>query len=203
MIWVRKILQNNHGYFELICSDKKKYARGNQMSFMTKNISKKIMTKLILRNNYLKHKMEGSRLLYTQQRNKCVTLLRKTKMNYYGSLNEKDITRNKTFWKTVKSLLSENSVNSDKIRLNENRELTNSEFKTAEVLKNFFSNIVKTLKIWEYENFNPNFEKVIDPIFMTILKYNYHPSITAIREKSKNSKFTFHEVNNENVYGRN
>ena len=35
---------------------KKKYARGNQMSFMTKNLSKQILTRLRLRNKYLNHK---------------------------------------------------------------------------------------------------------------------------------------------------
>ena len=103
---------------------KKKYARGNQMPFMTKNLSKEIMTRSRLRNKYLKHKTEENRLLYTQQRNKCVSLLRKTKMNYYGNLNEKDITDNKKFWKTVKPFLSDKSINSDKIYLNENGELT-------------------------------------------------------------------------------
>ena len=46
-----------------------KYVRGNQMLFMTKSLSKEIMTKSRLRNKYLNHKMEENRLLYTQQRN--------------------------------------------------------------------------------------------------------------------------------------
>ena len=58
--------------------------------------------------------MEKNRLLYTQQR----------KINYYRNLNEKDITDNKKFWKTVKPFLSDKSINSDKIYLNENGELT-------------------------------------------------------------------------------
>ena len=44
---------------------KKKYARGNQMPFMTKSLSKEIMTRSTLRNKYLKHKTEENRLLYT------------------------------------------------------------------------------------------------------------------------------------------
>ena len=64
---------------------KKKYARGNQMPFTTKNLSKEIMTRSKFRNKYLKHKTEENRLLYTQQRNKCVSLLRKTEINYYGN----------------------------------------------------------------------------------------------------------------------
>ena len=174
---------------------KKKYARGNQMSFMTKNLSKEIMTKSRLRNKYLKHKTEENRLLYTQQRNKCVFLLRKTKMNYYGNLNEKDITDNKKFWKTVKPFLSDKSINSDKIHLNENGELINSKSKTAEVLNEFFPNIVKNLKISTYENLNHNFEKILK----AILKHKSSPSNIAIKEKPKKTKFTFHEVYNEKI----
>ena len=60
---------------------KTKYARGNQMPFMTKNLSKEMMTRSRLRNKYLKDKTEENRLLYTQQGNKCVSLLKKTKIN--------------------------------------------------------------------------------------------------------------------------
>ena len=112
------------------------------MPFMTKSLSKEIMTGSTLRNKYLKHKTEENRLLYTQQRNKCVSLLRKTKINYYRNLNEKDKTDNKKFWKTFKLFLSDKSVNSDKSHLNENGELINS--KSADVLNEFFSYIVKT-----------------------------------------------------------
>ena len=104
-------------------------------------------------------------------------------MNYCGKLNDKDITDNKNFWKTVKSSLSDKSINSDKIHLNENGELINSKTKTAEVLNEFFSNIVKNLKIPEYENLNRNFQKVKDPVLKAILKYKNHPSIIAIKEK--------------------
>ena len=31
------------------------------------------------------------------------------------------------------------------------------------------------------------------------MKYKNQPSIIAIKQKSKNSKFTFHEVDNENI----
>ena len=59
---------------------KKKYARGNQMLFTTKNLSKEIMIRSRLRHTYLKHKTEENHLLHTQQRNKWVSLLRKTKI---------------------------------------------------------------------------------------------------------------------------
>ena len=87
---------------------------------MTKSLSKEMMTRTRLRNKYLKYKTEQNRLLQTQQRTKCVSLLGKTKMNYYENLNEKDITDNKTFCKTVKPFPSDKSISSDKIHVNEN-----------------------------------------------------------------------------------
>ena len=120
-------------------------------------------------------------------------------MNYYGNLNEKDVTDNKKFWKTVKPFLSDKSINSDKIHLSENGELINSKSKTAEVLNEFFSNIVKNVNIPEYENLNRNFENVKDPVLKEIWKYKNNPGIIAIKEKSKKSKFTFHEVDNEKI----
>ena len=81
---------------------KKESARDNQMPLMTKNLSKEIMTRSRLRNKYLKNKTEENRLLYTEQRNKCVSLLRKTKINYYENLDEKGRTYNKIFWETAK-----------------------------------------------------------------------------------------------------
>ena len=78
--------------------------------------------------------------------------LEKIKIKNYGNLDEKDITNNKCFCKTVKPLLSDKSINSCKNHLNKNGVLINSESKTAEILNNFFSNTVKNFKNPEYEN---------------------------------------------------
>ena len=204
-----EVFSNNDNELEKFCKTtmdtlnlfapiKKKYARGNQMSFMTKDLSK-MMTRSRLKNKYLKDKTEENRLLYTQQRNRCVSLLRKTKVNYYGNLNVKDITDNKKIRKTVKPFLPDKSKTSDKIHLNENGKLLNSEFETAEVLNTFFSNIVKNLKISEYENLDRNFENVEDPVLRAILKYKNHPSITVIKEKAKNSVCSFYEVDKDKI----
>ena len=61
---------------------KKKYARGNQMPFFTKQLSKEIMTRSRFRNKYLRNRNEDNRALYVKQRNYCVSLLRKSKKNY-------------------------------------------------------------------------------------------------------------------------
>ena len=57
--------------------------------------------------------------------------MRKTKIKYNGNLDEKDITDNKKFWKIVEPILSDKSINSDKIHLNENGELITIEPKSS------------------------------------------------------------------------
>ena len=60
---------------------KKKIVRGSQMSFMTKDLSKEIMKRSSSR--FLKDKSLENRMLYTQQRNYCVSLLGKTKISRF------------------------------------------------------------------------------------------------------------------------
>ena len=70
-------------------------------------LSKEIMKRTTPRNKFLKERTDESKKRYALQRHYCVSLLKKTKKNYYDSLNEKDVSDNKTFWKTVKPFLSD------------------------------------------------------------------------------------------------
>ena len=94
---------------------KKKYARGNHIPFINKTLSKKIMKRTKLRNKFLKDRTEENRNRYASQRNYCVSLLKKTKKEYFGNLNGKNVCDNKTFWKTVKSFLSDKIVSKEQI----------------------------------------------------------------------------------------
>ena len=97
-----------------ICTDvldkhapqRKRYLRSNHKPFMNNDISKAIMTRTRLRNRFLKNRSNRNRELFRKQRNLCVSLLRKSKKDYFSNLNEKQITDNKRFWKTVKPFLS-------------------------------------------------------------------------------------------------
>ena len=68
------------------------------------------MTRSRLRNKFLKGRSEENKKKYSKQCNYCVSLLRKSKSDYFGNLNEKVI-NDKTFWKTIKPFIS------DKVRL--------------------------------------------------------------------------------------
>ena len=50
-------------------------------------------------------------MLYAQQRNYCVSLLKQTKVSYYyANSNEKKILGNKQFWEVVKPLFSDKKI---------------------------------------------------------------------------------------------
>ena len=52
---------------------KKRYLRGNQSPFMNETLSKAIMHRFKLRNNFLKNRTEENRKKYSTQRNLCYT----------------------------------------------------------------------------------------------------------------------------------
>ena len=66
-------------------------------------------------------------------------------LHSYDSLDEKHVTDNKTFWKTVKPFFSDKTVNSPKITLVEKKEMINNEEKIAEIFNIYFTNIVSNL----------------------------------------------------------
>ena len=179
---------------------KKKHARGNQMPFSNKELSKAIVMRTKLRNIFLQNRSEENRILYTKQRNFCVSLFRKTKKRYYENLNEKLAVDNKLFWETVKPLLSDNVAGKDEIHLIENHELVKTDLETAEILNNFFSNIVQNLEISRYSNDESLVSNTNDATLKAILKYRNHPSIIAIRRKCKDKgNFNFIEVDQKKI----
>ena len=70
---------------------RRKLARGNQMPFIAKDLSKAIMKRSRLRNNFLKNRTEQNKTLYTKQRNCCVSPLKKSKKKYLQTLMKKNI----------------------------------------------------------------------------------------------------------------
>ena len=72
---------------------------------MNKILSKGIIKRAKLRNKFLEERTDESKKRHASQRNYCISLLKNTKKDYYNSLNEKDVSDNKTFWKTVKPFL--------------------------------------------------------------------------------------------------
>ena len=74
-----------------------------------------------------------------------VSLLRKSKREFFGSLNETDLFDNKKFWGVVKPLLSNQVAHNERITLVEDDKIVENHKDTASILNEFFSNIIATL----------------------------------------------------------
>ena len=130
----------------------------------------------------MRNRSDENKRKYSKQRNCCVSLSGKTKKNYYNNLNEKKITDNKTFWKTVKPFLSDKTPSDEKINLIQKDKIIKTESKTANILNTFFSTIISNLNIPEYPMSDPISDYINDPVLKSILKYKDHPSIKAIEK---------------------
>ena len=169
------------------------------MSFMNKSLKKAIMKRSSLRNIFVKNKTDTNRIVYIKQRNYCVSLLRKNIKDHYANLNEGNVADNKQFWRAVKPLLSDKVKSSEKITLVEGEEIINDDGENVEILNTFFSNAIKTLKITEYQETDSLANSISYPIFKVILKYRNHPSIVAIKNLNKASRFDFSRVSVQDV----
>ena len=159
---------------------------------MNKNLSKAIMLRTKLRNIFLKNRTEENKNRYTKQRNLCVTLLRKSKREYFNNLNEKNFCDNKKSLGVVKPLLSNKIISNEKITIVEGDKIIRSDKETAKVLNEFFANVVTNLNIPQFNQIDRTSENIRDPVIKAIVKYRAHPSIIAIKENcTSKSNFNF------------
>ena len=98
------------------------YFRASNDLFINKGITKTIMKWTRLRNNYLKNTCDADRKAYYAQRNLCVSLVGKAKLDYYNKLDHKKVSDNNTYWKTLKPFFTDKGVNHDRILLVEEYE---------------------------------------------------------------------------------
>ena len=81
--------------------------------------------------------------------------MQKSKREFFGSVNEKDLSDNKKFWGVVKPLLSYKVVSNEKIAVVKDDNIVVNDKKTAFVLDEFFFNIKTTLGIPQYNEMEP------------------------------------------------
>ena len=129
---------------------------------MNKDLTKAIMKRTKLGNNYLKNKCDANRKAYNGQRNLCVSFVRKAKLDYYNRFNHKKVSDNKTFWKTVNPFLTDIGVNHDRILLAEENETISDNDEISEKLN------------------------IDDPILIGKEKFKNHQSIQLIKYHYEN-----------------
>ena len=192
---------------------KKRYVRENQASFINSKMHKEVMRRTCLRNKFIDSKTDPDRIAYNKQRNYCVNLIRKEKKAYYSSLNIREVTDNKTFWRKVKPLFSEKIKLQTKILLvekgndlidpkifSEVEKVISGDMEIAETFNEFSVNIVPSLKISPKENYEMDVGNDNEPNLNYINKFKNHPSIKVIKSRKKEEQtFTFSYVSYEEV----
>ena len=116
---------------------KKKTLRHNNNTFMTNELWKEIMLRPKFKNKFNKER---------NHINWCLSILRKTKKEYFNSLNIKQVSDNKLFWKSVKPFFSDKTSNSSKTTLVEENNIISDEEEIANIMTIYFINVTKTFK---------------------------------------------------------
>ena len=135
-------------------------------------------------------KTEDSKICYKKQKNYCSQLYKKERKRFSENLDQKNITDNKKFWKTIKPFFSDKVSGSVGITLVENEAIISVDQIVAETFNNFFANGVKSLNInIPSHNITASPASSDDPIDGIILKYSNHPS------NVENCNFSFNPMN--------
>ena len=107
---------------------KQKQVRGNQALFMTKKLSKAVMTRSRIKNKYNKWPSRENFLALKQIKNKCTNLTKTAKEQYFAKSAENQPLTNKSFWNSKSPFLTNKNVrNDDVITLKEKGRLINDE----------------------------------------------------------------------------
>ena len=160
---------------------KKKITRGNQAPFVKRELRKAIYTRSRLRNKYWKNPTPENELRYKQQKNKCVSLRKKSMKVYLNKSAADGIVTNKSFWKFIKPFLKNKSYD---IMLIQNGEIITEEKDLVEIFNKHYINIVekssgiKPVNVAMIHNISDN-DTAINII---IEAYKHHPSVTKIKE---------------------
>ena len=157
------------------------------------------MNRTRLRNKFLRSRSTEDRSAYNQQRNFCLSFVRKVKKDNYNNLDHRKVTDNKSFCRTVKPLLSDKNSSFSKIPLIEDELLLNDDEKISSTLNDFFSNAVSNLNIPPYEDPSVNPDQFEDPVLKANEKYKCHPSTKAIKEKNLNKTFIFQTISRSDI----
>ena len=154
------------------------------------------MKKSKLKNNFNKNRKHENWCKYKTKRNYCVSLLRKSKKQYFSHISISDVADNKSFWKSVKPYFSNKGSNTNKIALVENDAIIKNDRVISKTMNTFFINITKKLNLKPFKNSSDTDINKITSVLQN------HVSIRKIQECFPNIKandFNFRQVSLKKV----
>ena len=127
---------------------KKRFVRGNQAPFMNKELRKVIYTRNMLINNFCKNPTKENEKKYKIQRNKCVSLRKKSIKKYFKHVSYFififHVVTKEIFWSMIKPFLTDKGhVNREEIILKSDNETVTDNSVLAEMLNSHYINIVE------------------------------------------------------------
>ena len=173
---------------------KTKMIRGNQVPYMTKELSKSIMQRSRLRNKYNKWKSRENYVALQQAKKHCKFLSKKARKEYFQKATENGIMTNKAFWKLAKPMLTNKSgAQGTAITLKEEGEFISDEKELVNIFNIHYTNIVENSTGTPPKAVESNTDQKHDQSAVTkiIDHYKNHPSIIKIKEKQLPNQETF------------
>ena len=135
------------------------------------------MLRYQLKKKFNNNKSEENCKNYEQQRNYCVKLLWKTKMEYFQNMDVNKVNDNKMFWKIVKPRFSNKCKTANTIILTEGDLIIKNEKLIAGSFNNYFVDITKTQKLKKHSNLDSQ------SLFSITDYLKNNESVTKIKEK--------------------
>ena len=173
---------------------KTKTLRGNQAPFMTKTLSKAIMTRSRLRSRYNKWPSRENFLDFKRAKNYCNNLNKKSKKTYFEKMSKQGSIGSKSFWNTVKPFLTNKGFfTSDDITIEDKGKIVTDKAELTEIFNTHYINIVeKSSGISPSVIGNPNNPLEDTKTVKTIIEeYKNHPSIISIGKHMYSNRNTF------------
>ena len=181
---------------------KSKVLRGNHAPFITKELSKGIMTRSRLKNKFNRHRTKENWNAYKIQRNNCVQLRKKAIKSYFEQNTKSGDVSNKLFWKTIRPFLSNKGTHDNHdIILEENGDLIKDKENISDILNDFYINIVeKTTGKKPLISNSASTVSAGEEIDIINRKYDNHPSIRKIKENvSPFSQFSLNYATEDTI----
>ena len=186
---------------------KKKILRGNDAPFMNKELRKAIYTRNRLRNRYFNNPTKGKETSYKKQRNKSVSLRRKSITQHFSKITSKGIMTNKQFWKTMKPFLTNKGcLENNDINLLDGEEMITNDRILAKRFNEHYLNIVERSSGLKSSKMSFSVESKNNHFLRSIANQcKDDPSIVNIRQNTLNithmdtSSFSTDEVTPDKV----
>ena len=173
---------------------KQKVVRVIKPLFMTKDLSKAIMMKSKAKNQYVKWPSRETFLAFKKAKNKCTSINKKAKKEYFQEPTKYDLMTNKEFWKKTKT--------EDQISIEVDDELLSHEKILTEIFNEHYINIVEKASGTKPSSLGDSANPLLDEttVGKIIDTYRDHPSAIAIKSSvTQNSKFNLPHATTQDI----